>query len=54
MENMNELMEEILERFDRIEAKLDFLLDCVEQTEHECDDADIMPFGRERSNIETL
>ena len=51
MENM---IKAVMERLDRIEAKLDYLLDCVEQTEQECDDIDLAPYGRERGANETL
>ena len=55
MESMNDIIIDIMARFDRIEAKIDNMLDIIEGIEQEgFDDADINPFGRERDNNETL
>jgi len=55
MENMNDIIIEIMARFDRIEAKIDNIINIIEGIENEdYDDADINPFGRERDNNETL
>ena len=51
----NNILDEIFVYLARIEAKVDAMLDIIEDIEgQEYDDADINPFGRERDNNETL
>jgi hypothetical protein len=49
------ILDEIFAYLARIEAKVDAMLDIIEDIEEEdYDDAEINPFGRERDNNETL
>lgn len=48
-----DLFNAMLAAMQRIEQKVDFIIESIEMT-GECDDADISPFGRERDSNETL
>ena len=53
--NLDKIFDEIFAFLVRIEAKVDNVLDIMQEIEEQgYDDAEINPFGRERDNNETL
>lgn len=50
---IGELFQAMFAAIDRIEQKIEFILETIEMS-GDFDDADINPFGRERDNNETL
>lgn len=52
-QTIGDLFHAMLQAMDRIEQKIEFILEAIEMS-GDFDDADINPFGRERDNNETL